>query len=70
MATDATIITEFLRQYAIYTWKRVGFTWNNSRGKLHETTLTQDLVFLRYQLGRDTVMPVELWELRDDTQQV
>jgi hypothetical protein len=64
---DELPIINHLKSYASYTWSRIAFTWQNNRGKLFETTLTQDLIFWLYQMGHYTDLPFELWESQDET---
>ena len=64
---DELSIIDHLKAYSVYTWERIAFTWQNRRGKLFETTITQDLIFWIYQSARFTNLPFELWESVDET---
>ncbi|GGH72717.1 hypothetical protein HNQ91_003499 [Filimonas zeae] len=64
--TDREVIISWLRDYSIETWRRIAFTRSNSRGKIFEVTLTQNLVFQLYYQFRSRRLPFELWEARDE----
>jgi hypothetical protein len=64
--TNQLLAINWLKQFSIETWNRIGFTWASNRGNLHEVTLTQNLVFqLNYQF-RFKKLPFELWEALDE----
>ena len=38
-------LPSWLKYFSIYTWNKIGFARIRNRLKMHETTITQDLVF-------------------------
>lgn len=66
-SSDLGTVVHFFKSFAISTWRRIAFVWENNRGKVFETTLTQDLVFSIFEFARKTDLPFELWESHDET---
>ena len=53
--------------YAATVWNKIGFMRSLVRGRIFETTLTQDLLFQFYTMANDRQLPIELYEALDET---
>ena len=60
-------LCNWLRNYSAHTWSRLGFAYHHYRRlRLHETTITQMLVFDFWCSARETTLPIEIYESRDE----
>ncbi len=53
--------------YSMFTWNKIGFTRSLHRGRIFETSLTQDLVFQFYLHAKTGDLSVEVFEAWDET---
>lgn len=53
--------------YSMLTWNKIGFTRSVNRGRIYETSLTQDLVFQFYLQAKTSGLPIEIFEAWDET---
>jgi hypothetical protein len=67
MDTGRLSLCNWLRSYSAHTWLRLAFAYHHHRRlRLHETTITQMLVFDFWCAARGTKLPIEIYESRDE----
>lgn len=60
-------LCNWLKSYSAHTWSRLAFAYHHHRRlRLHETTITQMLVFDFWCSARSTKLPIEIYESRDE----
>jgi hypothetical protein len=59
-------LSDWLKCFSIETWLRLGFGNKNWTAKTLETTITQNFVFEFYTYAQQRVMPIKLFESRDE----
>ena len=52
--------------YSMLTWNKIGFIRSLNRGRISETTLTQNLVFEFHMMSATGQLPIELFEAWDE----
>lgn len=57
-------ITEWARRVSIDVWSRLFFTYSRKEMRIHEVTLTQNLIYQFFLFAENTSLPVRLYEAK------
>ncbi|RAI72905.1 hypothetical protein HMF3257_39050 [Spirosoma telluris] len=59
-------IVSFIKFFSVSTWQKIGFVRSKDRLKMHETTITQNLLFLFQLLSDQYPQAVQMFESKDE----
>lgn len=63
---DFESVCDWFKYFSFQTWEKLRFAYHHSAVKMHETTITQDLVFTFWRLAGLKKLPVMMLESEDE----